>query len=190
MHNISFLERTGKLVSCASEVKPGDIVGCATSQHDVRLYYVDRVEIIPSPPCLLPRVPRVFFKSPHVGLVFALDGTITRHYIHTPMPGQAYRFSWADYSKTSGDEMAQLSKDDDFFKIIKDEIFDMYLVNNEQYKKLGSLIAKVEVPTWGIMSQTTDGEELIFSFVEDIQEDLKKASEAYDRIRERMFRKA
>lgn len=174
----------GALVKYATEVKAGDIVGHASSLHDVRLYCINKVEITPSLPCLMPHVPRVFFKAPHVGLVIS-QGKLFRHYIYTPMPAESYCYSWADYSDMPTEEMVQCKKD--YWDIIKGEMFDMYLITDERYKKLGSVIPQMEVPTWGILAQTTNGEQPIYDFVAEIQEDLKKAKEIHDRIKQKMY---
>ena len=189
MANTDFLKTIGTLVNHATEVKVGDIVGHAPNGYpadQIRLYCIKHIEFVPNPPYLMPTVPRLYFLAPHVGI--GLRGNeVNRWYIHTPMPGESYKYTWADYSGMSGDDMAEWTQDDDYAELIKNETFDMYLIVDEQYKKLGNLIPKVVVPSWGILGQTMRGPEHIFSFVDDIQEDLRTAKEAYERIQNRVM---
>lgn len=172
--NTAYLNKIGRLVNSVSELKPGDIVGFShyfhTNSSDVRLYYVEKVTLKPSPPFLSTPKPRVKFKFPHIGLVI-INGEVFRHYIHTPMPGSECMISWTGPEITENDEEEE-----------KEEIFPLYLITDERYKKLGSLIPEVEVPSWGILAQTTYGENLIYEFVNNIKEDINKSRELYEKI--------
>lgn len=124
MQAIQFLEKYGRLVNKADELKPGDICGevGVHTEGDVRLYYVANVVLVPWPSFLSPRV---HFKPAHVGVV--VDNEFKRYYIHVPMSGESYRFSWAEA--------------DDSFHV--GEHFSLYIIEDEGYKNLGSLIKYV-----------------------------------------------
>lgn len=108
---------------------------------------------------------------PHVGLVI-IDGKVFRHYIHTPSPGESYEYTW---SVKEGDLKG--------WEEIEEELYPLYLIEDEHHKRLGALIPEMVVPYWGMMAQTTAGPEPIFEFVAAVKADLQKAKELHDRIR-------
>lgn len=171
MKAIQFLEKYGRLVKKADELKRGDICGEAGvhTECDVRLYFIENVILKPSPPNLGPPFGSfVRFNPTHVGLV--VNGDIKRHYIHVPMPGESYKFSWAE-----------VDEQDDEFQA--DYRFPLYLIEDEGYKKFGSLIKDVEMPTCSALYQTTNGEEGVYRFVNNVKDDIRQLREIYDRIR-------
>lgn len=191
---IEFLERIGKPIKKTDEVKVGDIVGAEGNElHSVRLYYVNSIRK-PSPPHLGPLKPYLLFKTPHYGFSIK-DGNVCRQYIHTPMPGEFYKCIWyelddkevADFVKEIED--GKKRKDNLYYdEDIKNWWFPLYLIEDEGFKKLGNLIKDVEVPSWGIMAESTCGEAPIHKFVAAIKDDLKKAKEAYENIQAVMQR--
>jgi hypothetical protein len=178
MDSIEFLLRHGTLVQHATEVKTGDIVGRQNvvgnnERSGVRLYYVSGVMLEPTPPCLLMDVPRVNFLPPHVGLS-VVDGQVIRYYIHTPMCGESYQYSWAKHENAPDDP--------EFLEIRKSENFKMYLIHDADLIALGQLIPKVVVPSWAFMCQTPNKAN-IHNFVQLAQADLLAAQLLHDRVK-------
>jgi hypothetical protein len=186
-----FLDKIGKLVSKAAEIKVGDIVGhgyIATgyTYETVRLYYVESVDLsLYQVKCFGPGGPCVYFKAPHIGLTIGANGMIGRTHIFTPMPGSMRKWKWSEM--TLEEALKGVSEDPDgldseYKRVAEDECFDLYLIQDEGYKKLGALIPEVEVPSWGFLCQTTKGEKPIYDFVDAVKDDLKKARELYQKI--------
>lgn len=176
MESIKFLNKIGVFCTKASDVKAGDIVARANClgnnpENTVRLFYVERVVFNCEPPCFLPHVPRVTFLPPHVGLIIKNE-KIFRHYIISPTWND-YQHSWGEYKPGKLEEEIGMESDEDLISIIKKEVFDMYLVKDERYKKLGQLIPKVD-SRLTFLYQTLKGEEDLYRFVEEVETDLEK----------------
>lgn len=168
-----FLNQIGRQVHKVEDVNQSDVCG-AVNQHQkgqVRLYYAITVAMKSPPPYLQKRRPRVNFCPPHVGVSIFQD-RVHSHYIHTPMPGESYLYSWA------GD-----TPDEDEDEISKDEIFPLYVVTDERYKRLGQRIPSMEVPPMGFMAQTTLDMDLLHKFCDEAFPDLQKIWELYRKVR-------
>jgi hypothetical protein len=172
-----FLITIGKKISKAEEVKDGDIVA-ECHKYGVRMYCVRKVQLEWEPKTLI--CPAVYLKAPHVGITVK-DGKPCSWYIHTPMPGEKFQYSWYQ-----ADTLAALSEEDK--ELIDEPYYDLYLIEHEDYVAMGQLINQVEIPYWGFMCQNRNSRASIFNFVADIQEDLKKAKEAYDSIHNKIRR--
>ncbi len=170
MQSLQFLEKIGKPVKAVADLSEGDIVGKVHSNNDIRIYCVSSVSLKPRPPYFYPRRPRAMFEPPHVGLVIVGE-QVVRHYIHTPMPGESYLYSWAD----------QPSPDDTDETL--EELFPLYSIDDPKYNSLGKLILDMKIPSWGILSQTTEGDQRLRDFVASVKEDIQKSWELYRKIK-------
>lgn len=168
-----FLETNGRLLRSVSEVEAGDIVGYAHEANQVRIYYVDRVDHHPSPPHLIPPYPRAYFKPPHVGINL-VGGSVFRHYIYMPMPGESCKVCWCPEINSIDAQRWECG----------DIVFPLYILNDGVYKKLGRLISRVETPSWNILCQTTEGPNQIFDFVQRVEMKFEEAKRLHDQIKE------
>jgi hypothetical protein len=81
-------------------------------------------------------------------------------------------------------------KKDDLFMVslhrgfLRGAFFEAYLITDERYKKLGSLIPLVVVPSSGMLYQTTKGEKGLFDFVDRVKPELEKLFSIRKRIEE------
>src|SRR5271170_1452652 len=165
---IEFLEKIGKPVNLTANLKVGDIIGTQGNlDFDIRLYYIDSINK-PSPPHLGPWKPYLIFKAPHYGMSIK-DGKVCRQYIHTPMPGTWDRHIWYELDEKQVADFIKEIKDDEDIEDIKNWWFPIYLIQDEGFKKLGSLIKDVEVPYWGFMASSIEGEAPIYEFVAGIK---------------------
>lgn len=143
-----FLERRGRLVVRAEEVVLGDVLAIPLhregSSHDVRLYSVERLDLNPSPPFLLPPIPRVFLSRPHVGVrVSPSDLQMEYFYIMMPMAGESCKTVWVPENQ-----------EDDFPYFDKHEGNVYCVSDDEELGGLGRLIESMELPSWSFLVQS------------------------------------
>ena len=181
----SFLNKIGRPVTSVAELHVGDIVGRINPQGevysygDIRLDCVERVELEPLPPFFLPPRPRAYFMRPEVGFT-VLNGDVGRLFIHTPMPGQYHpTYSWA-----VGESLMAINESEvEWAETVNAELFPLWLINDNEYRRLGQLIPKVQVPSWGFLAQTVKGPKPIHKFVENVEANLMRAAELYEEIK-------
>src|SRR5581483_8859869 len=141
----TFINKIGRHITHAVNFKVGDIVGRVIDSHSIRLYCIKKIRLNWEPKCLITE-PEVHFHEPHIGLTIQAD-KVKRLYIHTPMPGSTYECGWVELTKE--EMLKKYSQDLEFYKdnVFQDSVFDIYLIEDEKYKKLGNLINDVIVPT-------------------------------------------
>jgi hypothetical protein len=171
--SLEFIKKIGRHVTKAEEIKLGDIVGKVHSDCAIHLYCVKEVRLKWKPKNLV-NCPEVDFKEPHIGLTI-VKNRVFNHYIHTPMPGSVYEYCWMEMTKD------QLSTDPLEIEWVGPLIFDLYLIEDENYKKLGNLINDVEVPLWGFMKQDHE-EQALYDFVGKVKDKLIQARKLYEEI--------
>ena len=184
-----FLTTIGKKISKAEELKAGDIVARHHQQHEdynydsIRIYCVKKVQLEWEPKTFI--VPAVYLKAPHVGITVK-DGQPCSWYIHTPMPGEKFQYEWYEADTIAGlNEEYKEYINEPYFD---EPYYDLYVLEQEDYVAIGQLINQVEIPYWGFMCQNRYSKANVFNFVADIQEDLEKAKEAYDSIKNKIRR--
>lgn len=189
MDSIKFLEKIGVLITNTNMVKNGDIVGarnvignCASSTF--RLYFVKEVCIEEEFGVWLPDVPRIYFLEPHVG-VTVFGHKPVKYYIYTPT-GYDYLSSWANYSNLSEKDIAEIEADEIFNDIYKKESFDLYLIQDPEFVKLGNLIPKVVMPKTSCLKESDDINK-IYSFVDSIIGDIEQLRSITDNMRRKHY---
>ena len=141
-----FLEKHGTLVERAEDVIPGDVLAIPLhregSPHDVRLYSVERLNMKPSP-SLLPPLPTVFLRRPHVGVRVSPSKLKTEYfYIMVPMAGESCKTAWVPGNREG-----------DFFE--DEHEGNVYRVSaDEELGNLGRFIELMELPSWSFLVQS------------------------------------
>lgn len=185
---LDFIKTIGIPVAKATEVQAGDVVGRVSSDCDVKLYVVKNISLKNGTKSFSPDVPRLYFYAPHVGLVI-INEKVFRYYIYTPSTGGQHQYSWAEYHEEEHKKWLEIDESDSLAQELKsvatDELFDLYLIQDEKFKRLGSLIPQVVIPPLSILCQTTLDGWPIHDFVNAIQGDLKVAREISERINNR-----
>jgi len=187
----TYLKTIGKQIHKVTELKSGDIVGYSNFNYgyeEVKILYVRRVVAKPD---YLKWIgihsPYVAFKVPSIGFTVS-DGKIGRIHIYTQPPSGPYKHKWSEITleeaqkQISEEECKELDYD------LKDECFDLYLITDEGYKKLGLLIPDIEVPWWSALAQTVNGHQPIIDFVERTRDLFQQGREVYARIEEEVRR--
>lgn len=142
-----FLEKHGQLVERAEDVVPGDVLAIPLhreNSHDVRLYLVERLDLKPSPPFLLPPLPRVFLRRPHVGVrVSPSKLEMEYFYIMVPMAGESCKTVWVP-GNSEGDFPYEDKHEGNVYRVSADE----------ELGNLGNYIELMELPSWSFLVQS------------------------------------
>ena len=149
-----FLESHGTLVERAEDVIPGDVLAIPLhredSSHDVRLYSVERLDLKPSPPFLLPPLPRVFLRRPHVGVRVSPSKLETEYfYIMVPMAGESCKTVWVP-GNVEGDFPYEDEHEGNVYRVSADE----------ELGNLGRFIELMELPNWSFLVQSRSADDI------------------------------